>query len=446
MSFTFAAALLGLVHPYAGLLAYLGVSILSPHSFTWDFASTFPHAQVLAITTTIGYLLSKEPKRLPWNAGLVVLALLWMLFGVSTIYALRPDAALDRLASVSKVMFMAFLAVGLARDERRVHNLAKTIAVALGLYSLKAGLFVLRTGAPAPVVGPTQSYLFAENAIGMALAANLPLLVYLRRTERSRLLRALLLAMILLTYPAVIGSHSRGAWMALATVSLILIFRFARQLLVPALIGAVLASLTGIGPSLLDRMASDRARARFDLLLRYEQDRSAQSRLWSWEFCARVGFSRPFYGGGFDFYSLETEAQFFPEFLDRWPGWAWSCHSMWLTILGDHGLPAFLLWVWLIGWSFLALRRRRHRAGAGDRGAAELAVALATGLLAFAVAGTFLDVAYFELLHQFFALIIALDASGRRAASALPTPSAGRGRAPSSARIVPFGPTRRASE
>src|SRR5262245_1090300 len=398
---------MALVQPPTGLLAYVGWSILSPHGLTWGFARTFPHSQVIGLATIVGFILWREPRKFSWGRESVLMLGLWVLFGLSTMMALRPEVATGKFILVSKLLLIMFLSTMIVNTPDRLYAFVRVIALCLGFYGAKLGLFVLLWGDAAPVFGPEESHLYGENAIGMALAANIPLLTFLSRMEQRRWLRWTTAVMALLSYPAVIGTHSRGAWIALATVSLVVLARSRRPVL---WIGLLLVLALVAGQWFADRLVSERVAERFDLLVNYESDGSAQSRFWNWEFCSRVGLTRPLYGGGFDLYSLEAYGNFYPEFLDRWPGKVWSCHSMWMTVLAEHGVIGFLLWVGVLASCLWTLRRvaRVAKRDASTAILSDLARALSITLAAFVVAGTFLDIPYFEFLYQVIAMVIIL--------------------------------------
>ncbi len=397
------ASLNALVRPPAGMFVFVALSILGLHSYTWGVARTFPHSQAVGLATIVGFLLWSEPKRFPREREAGLMLALWALFAVSTWFALKPELAFDRLIFVSKILLMMFLATAILNTPERLHILVRVVALSLGFIAMKTGLFVIATGFQQKTYGPEETYLFQENALGIALSANLPLLVYLFRVERKRWLRFAIVAMSLLSYPAVIATFSRGAWLSLGAVSLLLVLSSRRKIL------AIALTLTlGIGAVVWQgSLVSDRVAARWDELVNYEQDSSAQSRFWNWEFCRRVGLARPF-GGGFDLYSTEAYLRFYPEFVERWPGKVWVCHSMWMELLAEHGILGFVLWIGLIASCLLSLRRL-SRDGRGQRiptRTKELAPMLGIAFVAFMTGGTFLDVAYLELLYQLIAMVI----------------------------------------
>lgn len=393
-----------LVRPVVGMLAYVAYSVVGPHSYAWGFTRSFPHVQTLAICTLIGYAFWSEPRQFPRQRELGWLLTVWGVFAFSTALALAPDRALSFFIHISKIFLMILICLSMINTEKRLHLLTKTIALSIGFYGLKGGIFVLRSGGVAPIEGPDDSYLQANNALGMAMAMNVPLLFYLSKTESIAWLRRLMRVMIVFSYPAVAGTFSRGAWLGLAVVTALLVLKAKSKALKVVAALALVAAAFAIVP----RLSSEQLTNRFRTLNNIEQDNSAQSRLWSWTFCARVGSELPLSGAGFDYYSLEAYARFYPEFLERWPGKVWSCHSIWLTIWGELGIPGVLAWGGLLISSLLSLRRLKQYADTQPepQWVGPYAEMLQFSLVAYMVCGSFVDIAYFEIYYFLVALII----------------------------------------
>jgi probable O-glycosylation ligase (exosortase A-associated) len=318
---------------------------------------------------------------------------------------------------------MAVLITAVISTQRRFLLLLRVIAFSIGFYGLKGGLFYFFTGGQYIVWGPENSFLHANNAIGLALAMNVPLLLYLGRAERAAWLRWTAFGMAALSYPAVLGTFSRGAWLTLATVSALELLRRNRVIVLFGLAG-LLGILLLVSSSPL---FSQRVLDRFDALVNYEQEVSAQSRFWNWEFCRRVGVAHPL-GGGFDFYAYEAYEKYYPEFLAQWgPSKVWSCHSMWLTLFGEHGIAGLLLGTALILSCYVRLHRLRSSRpkATPPSWSTEAAGAIQSALAGFCVGGTFLDVAYFDLFYYLVASVIVIstivyqDSGIRRATPAL---------------------------
>ena len=393
-------ALLAVGKPFFGLLSYVAGSLLNLQSMTWGWAQTFPFAQCLAIGTLLGLVFSAKTKRFPKQRELFLLLMLWGFFAITTITALEPDLALERLLYTSKILLMVFVSMILIDSPDKLMQLMRVIALSLGFFGLKGGIFALASGGNFMVWGPERSFLAANNSIGLALVMNIPILFHLLRVETNKRLRWLECAMLLFSYPAVVCTFSRGAWLGLGVVTGLIIWRSRHRVL--ALVAIVVLIPLSI-PFLPERVIF-----RFGQLENFEEESSAQSRLWNWEFCGRVGLARPLTGAGFNYYSAEAYATFFPEFLTRWPGKVWTCHSAWFTILGEHGFPGFMIWLALLGCCLLSLRRMRQYCVRHSEAASflELYGMLMGAFLGYMVAGTFLDVAYFDLFYQLIAVTI----------------------------------------
>jgi putative inorganic carbon (hco3(-)) transporter len=407
--------LIAIRRPVFGILSYIGLGILSPHSMAWTIGKTFPFAQVIGFGTILGYLLWSEPKRLPIQRESVLLIALWAMFCFSTIFAAFPDRAFDRLIYVSKVVLMVFLCTSIINTEQRLLWLARVISLSMGFYGLKGGVFSVATAGKYLVWGPEQSYLFANNSIGLALAMNIPLLFYLAKMEENTWLRRVMRLMLIFSYPAIICTFSRGAWVGMTVATILILFRSRKTLALAAAFGIIAIFAASFAPEKIP----ERVVSRYGDLINYEEETSAQSRLWNWEGCKRVGLANPLVGAGFDFYSIEVYEKYFPEFLDQWPGKVWSCHGIWHTIFSEHGFIGLVVWIGLIFACFGSLRRLSisQNNQSGMSWAKNYVDMLGAALVVFLVVGTFLDAAYFELFYYLVAMVIILkgicDQSGR---------------------------------
>src|SRR5919106_1704289 len=218
-------SLIALGRPVFGILVFVCLGLLNPQSFTWGVARDLPLSQLVALGTIGGYVFWSEPKRFPRQRELFLLLALWGIFGFSTLFAIYPQPALTRLIFVSKILLMVFLAISLINTPQRLQWLLQVLALTLGFHGLKGGIFVILSGGEHIVWGPEGSFLEANNAIGLALAMNIPLLIYLLKTETKAWLRWVMIAMLVFSYPAILGTYSRGAWLGLAIVTLLLLLR-----------------------------------------------------------------------------------------------------------------------------------------------------------------------------------------------------------------------------
>lgn len=316
---------------------------------------------------------------------------------------MEPDLAWTQFVQVSKILLMVIISTLLITDEKSLHRLAMVVALSLGFYGLKGGFWFCLTGGQHMVYGPEHSFLEANNAIGLALAMNLPWLWYLRRLATNRLLRLLMLAMFLFSYPAVVGTFSRGAWLAASAATLFMILKSRYRIVC---FFGFLFLLTIALPMV--SLLPERIQARYSDLVHYESDASAQSRLHLWRVARNVALDKPILGAGFDYYSLEIYRQYYPDFLSLFPEKVWKSHSIWFAMLGEHGFTGLILWVLLVASCLLSARKLRA-VGARDPDFSSLAsygAMLEVSFMAYIVAGTFLDAAYFDVLYQSVGVIV----------------------------------------
>jgi probable O-glycosylation ligase (exosortase A-associated) len=358
------------------------------------------------VATVLGYFLSSETKKFPRQREAALLLLLWGLFGLSTLFAIYPESAVSDFFLISKIFLMAFLSMSLINTERRLHLLLRVISLGMGFYGLKAGIFVLMTGGRAAIQGPDDSYFMANNTIGMAVAMNVPLLFYLSKIESQLWLRWVMRGMLVLSYPAVAGSFARGDWLGLGVMTVLMAIKSKHKFLVLPIVGICII----VAVAWLPQIVSNELVGRYDKLVNYEEDASAQIRFGTWQFCTRVGIARPLLGGGLNLYSIETYDEYFPEFHKLWPGRVATCHNTWLQILAEHGLLAFLLWIALFAVSLCSLgQARAYGRGQGEMGwIIYYADMLQIALIGFAVMGFFVNFAYYEVYYQLVVAIIVI--------------------------------------
>ncbi|MFN3920679.1 MAG: DUF5935 domain-containing protein, partial [Methylohalobius sp.] len=127
--------------PEIGILVWAWLGYMNPHKLSWEFAHDFPYAQIVALTTMFALLLSKEPKKIPWTAEtiLLVLFIFWMF--VTTWFAMYPELAWEQWNKVWKIQLMTFVSMMIMTTKWRIQMWVWVIALSLGFYGFKGGVF-----------------------------------------------------------------------------------------------------------------------------------------------------------------------------------------------------------------------------------------------------------------------------------------------------------------
>lgn len=383
--------------PWIGVLLFLWISVMTPHRMAFGFAYDFPFAAIVAVSTLVGLLVSRDQVKLPVSGITVLLFLMPFWMCVSYIFAFEHEAGFARWVEVMKVFFFVLVSASLLNSRKQIEWLLWVLVVSVGLFGVKGGLFTILTGGEMRVYGPPGGgFLSDNNAISVALVMVIPLMYYLRAVSASTWVRLGLLGAMLLSGMAVLGTHSRGAFLAVVAMALFLWLKSQKKLLFGLLMIAVLPIAIGFMPqSWTERMES---------IQTYEQDASAQGRLNSWRMAINVANARPLVGGGFELYTPKTFAMYAPV-----PDDLHSAHSVYFQMLGEHGYVGLAIFL-ALGFAAWMTARRVIAASQGRPDyawAIQMARAIQVSLIGFAVGGAFVNIAYWELqYYEIIALMV----------------------------------------
>lgn len=368
--------------PWFGIIVWTWLGFMNPHRLAWGFVTEMPVAMIVALATLVGMLLSREEKRIPWTRESVVLALLVLWMTVTTFFAAFPELAWQQWEKVAKIQLMIFVAMMLITTRERLHLLVWTIAVSIGFFGVKGGIFTILNGGVHRVMGPPGTFIGENNAMGLALAMTVPLMYYLYQESSRRWVRWGLLAAMLLTSLAAFGTQSRGALLAMGAMGAMLWWKSRHKVFMAVVVAVGASSVFLVMPQeWFDRMTTIKS---------YETDASAQGRLGAWRFAYGMAVNN-FFGGGFETFSGNTDA-----------------HSIYFEILGEHGFVGLALFLALGLFTWMAASRIRRQTEETDDIAwmARLARMTQVSLVAYATAGAFLGMAYYDYAYNLVLVVI----------------------------------------
>lgn len=386
-----------LMRPQVGIYTWSWLSYMNPHRLTWGFAYSMPFAQIVAITSMISILLWKDPKRVPLTGltTLWVLFLVWIL--VTTIFAMYPESAWVQYEKVMKIQLITFLTIMVIKTKEDLNTLVWVIALSIGFFGIKGGVFTLQTLGAHRVWGPPGSFIEENNALAVASLMVLPLFYYLRLQEKRRFVRHALLAFMLLIAVSVIGSQSRGALIAICATGFFLWLKTPGKIFSGAAMVVLAIGVYSFMPqSWHDRM---------DLIENYQQDSSAMGRIAAWKMSINVANSRPL-GGGLDLWQPQTYRIYSESSAD------WSrntaAHSIYFSVLAEHGWVGLFLYLAILAGAWLTASRTAKRAKEepGLKWVCGLMRMLQVSLVAYGSGGAFLQLSYFDLPWHIVSIIV----------------------------------------
>jgi probable O-glycosylation ligase (exosortase A-associated) len=386
-----------LKRPAWGVMMFAWLSLMNPHRLTYGAAYDFPFAAIVAVVTLASLAASRQQKNLPLNSFTVTLLLFAAWMTLTSCFALEPDRAWREWNRVMKTYGMIMLTMMALRTERDIREMAWMVALSLGFYGMKGGIFTVLSGGSSHVYGPDDSYIADNNALALALITILPMIWYLQMQATRRYLRLALTALAALTLIAAAGSYSRGALLAGGAMLAFLWLKSRNKIRTG--LALVLAA------PLVFMVMPEQWFGRMQTIDNYQTDDSAMGRINAWHFAVNVAESHPL-GGGYSVFTPNMFRLYAPEPLNHH-----AAHSIYFQVLGEHGfvgLALFLLmlaFAWRTGSRVIALCHDRPDL----KWARDLAAMGQVSLIGYAVGGAFLTMAYYDLWYYIVALLVVVE-------------------------------------
>ena len=410
---------------YAALLMYLWFALFRPQDWLWIDITSLRISLVLGMVLLVPSLMSGIGPNIthPLSIGMVTFLLTSL---VSQWTAVQPALGWQWIDFIARLFVCCLLMVTIVNDGRKLTGVVLVIAGSLGFHAGKAGLaFALGGGR----FGDGLAGAFVDNngyALGtvmimpllIAAAQNFAFLELPRPDLNKWLQRGFFLAVPFCGL-AVIGTYSRGGFLALSAAALVFLFCQKRRV-IPLIAVAVLfmVAATFVPQAYIDRLQT---------IGTYEKinEESAMSRPHFWQVGIDMGMSRPF-GVGLRQYEQAYDRY---DFLHGRYGKGRAVHSAHVQVFAELGFLGALTWAGMFAFAFYACLRVR-RVSRDERLSPEhqkllftMANALMASMTGFVVGGAFLALALNDLTWLTFAAVAALDRIARQLLVAAPAPA-----------------------
>jgi putative inorganic carbon (hco3(-)) transporter len=384
----------GLLHPWFGILGWTWISTMNPHAYSYRLNS-MPVAAVVAISVLVGLLFTKDRRNFFLTRETFVLMLFMMWMCTTLPFSFHLDQAYGLWNRVMKIDLMILVAVVVLYSKKHITALTWVLVASLAFYGVKGGIFTLLTGGGYRVWGPPGSYIDGNNEVALALVMVIPLMRFLHLTTESVWIKRGLIVSILLCAVAAIGSQSRGAFLAIAAMALVLWWRSDNKLGAPLVLTVALgvAVLAFMPETWWDRMSTIGA---------YKEDTSATGRVNAWWMAWNLAKDNLF-GGGFVVSKLDVFARYAPD-----PLAVHAAHSIYFMVLGEHGFVGLFLFLllWIFVWLSAGRIRIQGRKLPQTMWLSHLGAMCQVSLVAYAVGGAFLSLSYYDLPYNILVLVV----------------------------------------
>jgi putative inorganic carbon (HCO3(-)) transporter len=383
--------------PVIGVMLLTWISLMTPHRMAYGFATTFPFVAIIAGATTVFMFTSKEPKKLPMTPVTITLLAFMAWMTLTSFFALEPDLVWREFDRVWKTFYMVIISMMLINKPKDVKTFVWVVAMSLGLFGLKGGLFTLASGGNFRVYGPEGSYIGENNSMALALVTTLPLIWYLRTETKNKWVMLGLTGMIAMTAVSVVGSYSRGALIGGVCMLFFLWTHSSKKAQTAIILLAVVGLIVAVMPAAwFERM---------DTIHEYKEDSSAMGRVNAWKFAINIASTFPL-GGGYNVFTPRQFMLYAPE-----PYNYHVAHSIWFQVLGDHGFVGLGLFIALMIFAWrTGTRVRKHCQAQPDlKWAENLARMCQVCIIGYAVSGSFLSLAYYDLYYDIIIILVCLE-------------------------------------
>ena len=397
MSIVVAACLVTLKRPWVGVMLWTWLSLMNPHRYTYGFAYSAPLAQMAALSTFVGLLLTRDLRQQPFRGtplGLFGLFVVWIT--LSWLLGNDVQGDYEQWKKIMKIDLMLLIGVVLLHDKKHILALMWVSAGSLAVLGAKGGLFTILTGGGNRVWGPPGSFIEDNNEFALSLVMTIPLLRFLQLQLSNKWGRHLMTVSMLLLAAAALGSHSRGGLLALLAMAVLFWWRGRSRIIGGAvMLTAGLVALSFMPAEWFERM---------ETINTYEQDRSALGRFSAWWVAWGIGKSHLF-GVGFSAakgYLFEAFSPYGLEFGTP------VAHSIYFQVMGHHGFIglAIFLSIWAVSYLWAGRIRKEAKGIPQARWCIDLANMCQVSLVGYLIGGAFLSLAYFDLPYIIMVAVV----------------------------------------
>jgi probable O-glycosylation ligase (exosortase A-associated) len=403
--------------PFIAVGMWLWTALFFPNAWVYGIAGIPRYNLLFTGVAIVAYLAWKAKPRVELTGlGVLVLAFFFWTLGSTMTTIGFPAVTWDYWIRFAKIVALFVAVILVIKDKLHFDFVLWCVVLSVGFYADLETLKFIASGGGHKIVGISGHVLGDRNELALAFVMTLPLCYYLwiEYGKQSRILNLGLLSTMALLALGVIGTQSRGGFLALLVFGVYMYIKSDRKVLLTFLIAAFC-----IGASFY--ISSDYV-ARMDTIASAEQDDSFMGRVVAWKLSFIMAMHHPFFGGGIK--SLE----YFPVWLElskdffAYPwfytgtalpntSFARAAHSIYFQVLGDQGFVGLALYVGCLVSSFMkagSVARKARKIGA-PAWLPTAAVMVQLSIFSFAVGGAALSLAYFDLLFALFGLVVVLE-------------------------------------
>lgn len=398
-------------HVFASYLVWTWTAVVFPTAWVYGFMTSSRLNLLFALLTLVMMVVHRQ--RLEKWAFHRTTVLILIFLAHATICAAfglpnNPNNA-TYYETFIKSLLLALLLPVFVNSRLRLQAFLCVLVLGFGFLAGLEGLRSMYTLGTHPIRGIHVGMLSDNNHFAAGIVTFLPIAIYMAQHAGNKHARLLLWALVAVTVFCVLGTRSRGGFVALMAVGLVLIL-VSRQRIKMLLLSTVLGALfVAYAPSdILGRLDT--------IQTAKEEDRSFQGRLIAWRTSSALAMDRPLIGGGFHAVQAQTVWNKYAHETGLFVGMdipsdqephARAAHSIYFEVMGDLGFVGFFMFLLLLANAFWTIWRlgRITRKRPELQWARDLAFTLMLCLVGYSVAGAAVSLAYLEFFYILLMLV-----------------------------------------
>ena len=385
----FGMMVLALYQPVVGPILYYLVTWLHPEQQMYGGLS-LRWTMLIALTALIGYLFIGKQRQFPKNALAPFLIFFTVWYFASALVNGVNASEFSLATDFAKVILMCLVTASIINTRLRIHLLLWIVVIAIGSVSLRTGAFIMLGAGGNAVIGP--AFLGQTNEYARVVLFTWPLMLFLARHSAHKYVRIGFAALATISVFALIGTNSRGAFVAFAAICGVFWLYSSRKAVSVVIVGVIISGAYLIVPQARQDSFLNRA----STIDNAETDDSFVERTVAWEIGWNYTLRNPVFGGGPGVYErIHTHAS----------------HNSYFEVLGETGFPGLAIYGTIAALAFLTIYRLRRL----TRGIPELAWAhdlaffIMISFVGYFAGGITKNHGFYEYYYMLLGLLMGLE-------------------------------------
>ena len=359
----------GFKRPFLFVLAYAYIDIVSPQRLTYLLLNSAPISLIAFALAFLGWAVADDKKGIGIAPRQVLLVMLLLYCGYTTMHADFPDSAPNKWDWVWKALVFATFLPFTLRTRLRIESLLLFMVLSAASVIIVGGIKTLAAGGGYGVLNlmvTSNSGLYEGSTLAAVAVAIVPIILWLTKFGtiypsdiRVKLFAAgLIFACLLIP----VGTQARTGLICIGVLGILMLRHTKRRVLYISIVAAGLAIAVPFLPSSFTQ--------RMDTIKGYKADSSASTRVAVWKWTWDYAKDHPM-GGGFEAYRsnklkiVKTEVDGSAANSDVTTVVEYdqsrAYHSAYFEMLGEQGWPGLILWLMIQIGGLFSMERLRWR-------------------------------------------------------------------------------------